>query len=250
MCPRRGDDVLAAEYDDFLHFSGLAPEELDQRPLSTPDAEIGSFDGVKGVFIGGSPFTITQPVDPEWQDAVTRRLVDFVDSQVDGGIPVFSTCYGASMLAHHLGGRVDTTFSESASVSTMSLTDEGRVDELTRDLPEISKVMTGHKDSVVELPAGATLLATGPTCPVQVYRLGQTVWVTQFHPEMDGERIKRRLSFYEDDGYCRADELAETYAAFNGHDTSPVNGLPRRFVEFCRAHSAGREEALIDRAAG
>lgn len=250
LCPRRGEDVLAAEYDDFLHFTGLAPEELEQRPLETPDASIGSFEGIHGVFIGGSPFTITQPIEPDWQDAVSRSLVRFVADQVGGGIPVFSTCYGSSMLAHYLGGKVDTSFSESAGTSTLTVTPAGREDYLTRDLPEVSTVMTGHKDSVVELPPHATLLATGPTCPVQIYRLGDTVWVTQFHPEMDSERIKRRLSFYENEGYCRPDELAATYAAFNGHDTSAVNGLPRKFVEFCRAHSLGREQQLIDRAVG
>ena len=94
--------------------------------------------------------------------------------------------------------------------------------------------MTGHKDSVEVLPTGATLLADGQTCPAQLFRFGDHVWASQFHPEMDDAAIRTRLSFYENAGYCDPDELAETYARLQGNDTSHANSLLRRFVEYCR----------------
>lgn len=234
LCPRRGAEVLAAEYSDFLQFSGLAPDSLEQRPLDTPQASLGDFKDVAGVFIGGSPFTITQPYESHWQEEISQKLSNFVAEQAASGeLPVLSACYGASMLAHYLGGEVDSTYSESAGTSVVKLTEDGLKDAIASSLPTEFTVLTGHKDSVITLPPDATLLGTNKACPVQLYRLGDTVWTSQFHPEMDAAAITRRLSFYEAEGYCDPQELEQTYANFRGADTAAVNGLLRRFVEFC-----------------
>ncbi|KAB1503659.1 glutamine amidotransferase [Corynebacterium sp. 320] len=243
LCPRRGEEVLAAEYQDFLRFAQLSEHELEQRALDTPEATLGDMTGVTGVFIGGSPFTITDPYDEHWQDAVSRKLVDFITSQVEAGeegIPIFAACYGTAMVAHYLGGKVNASYSETPGVSTAFLTDAGRRDPLTSRITSPFRVMTGHKDSVVELPPNATLLATSPQCPTQMYRLGDTMWASQFHPEMDGDAITRRLSFYEEDGYVDPQKLAATYAAFKGHDTSVSNSLLKHFADFCRERAAAR----------
>lgn len=236
LCPRRGEDVLSTEYDDFLHFTGLTHQELEQRPLDKPDSELGDFTGIEGVFIGGSPFTITAPLEPLWQENISAKLAAFVSQQIDSpqGIPVFSTCYGASMFAHYLGGEVSQRFSESPGISVAHPTPAAADDPLAHVLPEQFNVMTGHKDSVEQLPLKATLLVTGESCPVQLYRMGDRVWVSQFHPEMDDKRITKRLSFYEDDGYVTSDQLEATYASLRGHDTDAANALLRRFVDFCR----------------
>lgn len=239
LCPRSGADVLAAEYSDFLQFTQLQEDELIQRPLDHAAAELGDMDGIEGVFIGGSPFTITAPTDPAWQESISRKLVDFISSQVAAGpkgIPVFSTCYGAAMLAHYLGGEVRPTYAESAGVSMAFLTDEGRKDPVTSRITSPFRVLTGHKDSVVALPPGATLLATSPQCPVQLYRLGDRVWTSQFHPEMNDKSIVRRLSFYEDAGYVSPADLQRVYAGFRGNDTRQANSLLKCFVDFCRGN--------------
>lgn len=236
LSPRSGAEVLAAEYADFLSYSGLTPAELEQRPLDNPGADLGSFDGVEGVFIGGSPFTITRPVDVEWQEAISQKLVDFIQVESERQrFGIFSTCYGTSMLAHYLDGEVNSQYSESAGTSEVSLTDAGRVDPITAALPDRFTALTGHKDSVVRVPEEATLLATGETCPVQIYRYRENVWTSQFHPEMDAAGITRRLSFYEDEGYCDPAEIVETYARFEGQDTAAANSLLRRFVEYSRS---------------
>ncbi|WP_426706473.1 glutamine amidotransferase [Corynebacterium auriscanis] len=239
LCPRDGEDVLAAEYADFLHFTGLQPEELEQRALRTADAPLGEFAHVEGVFIGGSPFTISTPeAYGEWQEVVSRRLTDFVvDYGVRGDLPMFLACYGSSMLAHYLDGKVTADHAEEPGLSEVVLTEAGLTDPLTQDLPGVFYGMTGHKDSVEVLPTGATLLADGRSCPAQLFRFGEHVWASQFHPEMDDAAIRTRLSFYENAGYCDPDELAETYARLHGHDTSHANSLLRRFVEYCRNRS-------------
>lgn len=61
--------------------------------------------------------------------------------------------------------------------------------------------MVGHKEAIEELPAGATLLATGASCPVQMFRLGANAYATQFHPELDAEAFRQRLQIYAAHGY-------------------------------------------------
>lgn len=57
-------------------------------------------------------------------------------------------------------------------------------DAVTAGLPAEFEVLHWHGDACA-LPAGATLLASTPLCPVQMFRMGRTVGM-QFHPEIDG----------------------------------------------------------------
>ena len=47
------------------------------------------------------------------------------------------------------------------------------------------EAFVGHKEAVRDLPAHAVRLASSPACPVQAFRVGQHVYATQFHPELD-----------------------------------------------------------------
>lgn len=230
---RESQHIADAEYEDFLALSGLQPDQLEMRVLGRPDSELGDFDGVTGVFIGGSPFTITKPYDTVWQPAVSQRLADFVQEATGNPrFPILSTCYGASMFAHYLGGEVGGDFAEEAGVTKIVLTKDAANDPLCKSLPAEFLGFGGHKDSVLSLPRNAVLLAGGPTCPVHMYRIGSNVWATQFHPEMDGERIARRLSFYEDAGYFSPERQNEVYDDLQGHDTSASNSILENFVKY------------------
>ena len=51
------------------------------------------------------------------------------------------------------------------------------------------------------LPEGAVVLASSTTCPVQAFRLGEHVYATQFHPELDVEGLVLRIDTYREYGY-------------------------------------------------
>jgi GMP synthase-like glutamine amidotransferase len=48
-------------------------------------------------------------------------------------------------------------------------------------------LLASHQDQVLALPAGATLLASQPDCPVAAYALGDQVFCIQPHPEFTPE---------------------------------------------------------------
>jgi GMP synthase (glutamine-hydrolysing) len=76
----------------------------------------------------------------------------------------------------------------------------------------------------------STLLVRGDTCPVQMFRVGQNVYATQFHPECDVEGISTRIRAYADHGYFAAGELDLTLAAVRRLPVVHTGGILRRFV--------------------
>jgi GMP synthase (glutamine-hydrolysing) len=57
------------------------------------------------------------------------------------------------------------------------------------------------------LPPGAVLLATSAACPVQMFRVKQNLYATQFHPELDLPGLLTRVRVYQHAGYFPPAEL-------------------------------------------
>jgi hypothetical protein len=52
-------------------------------------------------------------------------------------------------------------------------------------VPFAPDVLQWHHDEIVELPAGAVLLAASTRYPHQAFRMGERAWGVQFHIECD-----------------------------------------------------------------
>jgi GMP synthase (glutamine-hydrolysing) len=59
------------------------------------------------------------------------------------------------------------------------------------------------------LPPTATLLAGSATCPVQMFRVKQNLYATQFHPELDVADIVTRIRIYQHHGYYPPETMHE-----------------------------------------
>ncbi|HET7571515.1 MAG TPA: glutamine-hydrolyzing GMP synthase [Gaiellaceae bacterium] len=97
------------------------------------------------------------------------------------GIPTLGICYGAQLLALDLGGRVDRT-----GVSEFGRTDVRVADSrLLKDTPAEQVVWMSHRDTVVEAPAGARVVATSAATPVAAFEAPERgLYGVQFHPEV------------------------------------------------------------------
>jgi GMP synthase (glutamine-hydrolysing) len=97
------------------------------------------------------------------------------------GIPTLGICYGAQLLALELGGRVDKTGAGEYGKVGMR-TGEG---SLFATLPEEQTAWMSHRDTVVEPPAGARVVATSEHTPVAAFEDdGRRLYGVQFHPEV------------------------------------------------------------------
>lgn len=98
------------------------------------------------------------------------------------GIPILGICYGSQLMAHLLGGKVET-----APVSEYGKT-EVKVNKsslLFGDVSESTTCWMSHTDYIAKAPAGFTVSATTPVCPVAAMELPEkNLYATQFHPEV------------------------------------------------------------------
>jgi GMP synthase (glutamine-hydrolysing) len=128
-----------------------------------------------------------------------RAEADLVRSVVDRGLPLLGICLGHQILSTALGAKL-----HSGAVGEIGM---GTVDVITDDrvvgaAGSTEPVLHWHYD-VVEAPDGATVLASSPHTPNQAQRIGDTIFSTQFHVEVDRPMLDRWLAVDE-----MADELA------------------------------------------
>lgn len=207
LATRDHDKAARDEYESVRAHAGLSPEQLVHiRVESEPLAPL-RLDDYSGVFLGGSPFNISDAVKSDLQLRVESDIRVVVDQIVDADFPFLGMCYGIGTVTAHLGGTVDRTYGEGLGAITVSLTEAGAADPLLAGVPATFETFVGHKEACNGTPPGVTLLATGEACPVQMYRCGENVYVTQFHPELDAESVTQRMAIYRNAGYFHPDDF-------------------------------------------
>ncbi|MGP6173157.1 glutamine amidotransferase [Corynebacterium sp. A21] len=234
VSPRQGAAVAAAEYRDVLKASGLRPEELTQRMLDSEVSRIGDLSSFDGVIVGGSSLNVTDFDYGDWQ----RRVHEELTWLAKAPIPTLLVCYGASFLTYATGGKVGRSHSEPSGPTVVELTEAGRHDPLTANLPERFTSLTGHTENIEEIGRGMTVLATGPSCPVQMVRTNEWTWACQFHADMDAAAMKDRMDFYFNYGYFSPADYDHIIAGLPSVDTTWSHQVLRNFVGYCALKSA------------
>jgi GMP synthase (glutamine-hydrolysing) len=233
LATRSEDAAADGEYASFLRNSGLAERDLHRVRLeSTPLPEL-DLDAYSGILVGGSPFTSSVPDEhkSDTQLRVEAELSGLLDVLYERDYPFLGACYGVGTLARHRGGVIDETYSEPISAPTITLTAEGKADPLLAGLPESFTAFVGHKEACTKLPEEAVLLASSPLCPVQMFRVKENLYGTQFHPELGLEGLVERMDIYRHAGYFAPEEYDDVLAGVQGADVTAVGQILRNFVE-------------------
>jgi GMP synthase (glutamine-hydrolysing) len=211
----RAEDLAAAEeYTAFLRCTGLSPEQLHRIRLEAAPLPRLRLDDWSGIFLGGGPFNSSDA--PEVKSAVQHRveqeLSALLDEVVDRDSPFFGACYGIGTLGVHQGGVIDRTYAEAIAAVEVTLTAAGVADPVLAGVPERFDAFVGHKEACRVLPPDAVLLAGSGGCPVQMFRVKENVYATQFHPELDVTGLVTRIRVYQHAGYFPPAELEELIA--------------------------------------
>lgn len=224
------------EYDAFCRFLGVPPSDLHARQLAAEPLGEVSLDDWSGILLGGGAFTVS---DPEETKSDTQRrteddLAVLLDQVVAADFPFLGACYGIGTLGTHQGGLVDTAYPEPVGPLWITVTDKGAVDPLFAGVPQRFAAYGGHKEALSQLPGHATLLATSEACPVQAFRVGENVYATQFHPELDLPGVRTRIDVYSTSGYFEPSE-AETLKEQAGrvdvdHPGTLLGNFARRYA--------------------
>ncbi|WDF33949.1 glutamine amidotransferase [Arthrobacter agilis] len=232
LATRAEDFAADAEYRSFLRYGGLAEGELRRLRLEVgalPELDLADYSGI---FLGGSPFNSSDPEESksDVQVRVEHELGGLLDRVVPEDFPFFGACYGVGTLGRHQGAVVDTTYAEPIGAVEVTLTDDGAVDPLLAGLPASFAAYVGHKEACAALPPSAVLLASSATCPVQMFRVGQNVYATQFHPELDVEALVGRISTYRHAGYFPPEQADEYMARARATTVDQPEAILRAFV--------------------
>jgi len=116
-----------------------------------------------------------------------RQELDWIEAWVGCGRPFLGICLGAQLLARTLGARVDRHCDGLHEIGYVPIAPTAACDSFMADEMH---VYHWHKEGF-DLPAGAELLAVGPTFPNQAFRYGGCAYGIQFHPEVTAQVMAR-----------------------------------------------------------
>jgi GMP synthase (glutamine-hydrolysing) len=161
--------------------------------VAEPNLRWHQVENAHAVIIGGAgAFSVTR------EHPFSRPLRDVVQQLVERDRPIFGSCWGHQFLAE-LGGGAVIEDKDRSEIGTfpIRLTAAGSADPLFADFPGRFFVQLGHNDRVSALGPGWLDLAHSELCPFQAIRAaGKPVYGTQFHSEMDEERLRERILVY------------------------------------------------------
>lgn len=125
----------------------------------------------KGIIFTGGPASVFEEGAPK------------CDSELfELGIPVLGICYGAQLMAHMLGGRVDRAEKREYGKTQVNLLENVLFKEAAGD----SICWMSHTVYVDTPPEGFDILGTTETCPVAAMgNKAKKLYGVQFHPEVE-----------------------------------------------------------------
>jgi len=157
--------------------AGLRPGDIEVVPVHQ-GARLRPPPSYRAAVITGSPAMVTDLAD--WSE----RTAAWIRQAVDEGLPILGICYGHQLLAHALGGRVDYhPRGREVGTQTVELLQAAGDAPLLAGLPARFPAHLLHQQSVMELPAGATVLARSEHDAHQIVQYGDRVISSQYHPE-------------------------------------------------------------------
>ena len=157
------------------------------RAWDMSDEEIRAYNP-KGIILAGGPESVHAADSPRAPQTVFNL-----------GVPVFGICYGMQTMAEQLGGAVEGSNIREFGYAQVKV--EGRSaifedikDHVDSDGNALLDVWMSHGDKVTKMPAGFSILASTPSCPIAgIFDDAKKFYGVQFHPEvthtLQGKRI-------------------------------------------------------------
>lgn len=176
---------------------GLYEEILIERGAAIHRVELDEGDPLPDwrdfqlIVAMGGPMSVNDDASLPWLTAEKHLIAD----AVRGGAPFFGACLGVQLLAAALDAPVYAGPVPEVGLLAVTLTEAGRRDPVTRELPEQLFAVQFHGDTF-DLPDGAIRLAQSTAYPNQAFRWKRAYGV-QFHLEVTPPMVAAWLAVPE-----------------------------------------------------
>jgi len=138
---------------DTLKFTELSPE-------------------VKGIILSGSPCSVNE------KDAPMPKLEAVLQH-----LPLLGICYGAQLLAHQFGGKVQASNTREYGRAHLSI--QNKTSKLFTHIAEQTQVWMSHGDTITNLPDHFQISASTQDVKVAAFEtMDERTYGIQFHPEV------------------------------------------------------------------
>ncbi len=182
---------------------------LSRIVVDEAEPDLPAVADLAALVVMGGPMNADDPTRPGL--AAERRLLALA---VDADVPTLGICLGMQLLARSLGAPVHAGHGLELGFAPVERIGSDPILDPIGD----RAVLHWHSDAA-DLPAGATLLASTASTPVQAFRAG-SAWGLQFHPEVDEVLLAAWLDEPEMAG--EAHELGVTDLAEQGRRALPA----------------------------
>lgn len=224
---REGGVPLRQEQSCFIERCRVARRQFSFfNVVDAPEIRWHHVENAHAVIIGGAgAYSVTE------EQPFTEPLKQVLLELIHRDRPVFGSCWGHQFMASATGGTVieDSQRTEIGTIP-IRLTSEGQADPLFEGFPQRFHVQLGHKDWVSALGPGWIDLAVSDLCSNQAIRLdGKPVYGTQFHSEMNEDRLRERLDVYVDSYVPDREEYLGIISRLR--PSIEADAIMRRFLE-------------------
>jgi GMP synthase (glutamine-hydrolysing) len=196
-----GEKVRSGVFGDVVEARGHRLEEWSLAWGTSPPRPL---DAYSAVLVFGGAMHADQDGHHPW----LREENLFLQRLLDTGMPVLGICLGAQLLAKAAHAHVGPVDEPEIGWYTVELTEAAADDPLLGRLPPRFEAFQWHYYEH-GLPAGAVELARSPVC-TQAFRLGDSAWGVQFHPEVTLAQVEGWLEDDEPTPLDRERLLADT----------------------------------------
>ncbi len=157
------NQLITRRIREFGVFSELQPHTVSAQEIKEMNAV--------GIIFSGGP------------NSVYDENAFKVDEEIFNlGLPILGICYGMQLIAHTLGGKVESDDTREYGKAENEITKDN---QLFADLPKQQVVWMSHGDLVTQLPEGFETIATSPSCPITAMQdVERKFYGVQFHPEV------------------------------------------------------------------
>ena len=230
---RPEDEAANSEFEAILRVGKIDKANVHRIRLENPNLLEIILDNYCAIIAGGSPFDVSCP-DKKKSD-VQKQVESFFNTLfndvIENDIPFLGACSGNGLLGNYCGTPISGKYSEPVGSTEVFITNEGSKDPLLNGLPKEFNALVGHKEACDFVPEGAVLLVSSKPCPVQMFRIKNNIYATQFHPEADVKEFILRIDIYKNHGYFLPEEAKSLKDNLKGIETPEAKEILRRFVD-------------------